>query len=221
MENILKSIIISLISGGGTAFLIVNFLSKKIVDHQFGKSIERYKFKINSEFDRISKIHEKEFTLLPKLWELIYKTFGFITQITSRIKSYPDLNSLTELELEEFFDQIEYKESMRIKIRKANDRLKVYQEINFWEMSHKMDLNFNEFNNLFFLNRIFISENMDVLFIEIRKELIICSSTINNSNHNGKIDYKFMHSCDKNIEIIESKLDILSENIKEKLLFKE
>ena len=46
-----------------------------------------------------------------------------IAQISSPLQSYPDLNNLTELEIDEFLDMRNFRESIRIKIKEAKEVL--------------------------------------------------------------------------------------------------
>ena len=66
--------------GGGAvaiAYVVFIFLGKNVVENWFSKRMEAYKnaqaqeleefkYKINALFNRVTKIHEKEFEVLPK-----------------------------------------------------------------------------------------------------------------------------------------------------------
>lgn len=75
---------------GGLAFLGFRWLLRKWLDNHFAQQLEEfkreqselleeYRLEINSEFNRISKIHEKEFEVLPEIWGRIQSSYtGFV-----------------------------------------------------------------------------------------------------------------------------------------------
>ena len=81
-ENIYKFIVEVILAGGGGALVaygIFTYFGRSWLDNKFSKGLEnfkhqqnlqmeQYRFEINSLFNRISKIHEKEFEVLPELW---------------------------------------------------------------------------------------------------------------------------------------------------------
>lgn len=109
----ISTIGISLLSSlGGAAGLTVLLIKKygtSIIDNQFAKALENYKFKINSKFDRISKIHEKEFEILPAIWKSIIDANSSFATITKMLQTYPDLDRMTEEERKEYYIEIELK----------------------------------------------------------------------------------------------------------------
>jgi shikimate kinase len=80
LSEVWKQALLVVVSGGGAALLTVQFCKKfgeKWLDAQFAKRLERLKHEqaqeiegmrrnVQWEFSRISKIHEKEFEVLPK-----------------------------------------------------------------------------------------------------------------------------------------------------------
>ena len=53
-------------------------------------------------FNRVTKIHENEFEVLPKAWELLQTALGQIGHMASLLQTYPDFKWMAEAELEEF-----------------------------------------------------------------------------------------------------------------------
>jgi hypothetical protein len=104
-----------IIFGGGSvgvAYLVFTYLGKKWIDNKFEKrltkfdhelnlQIEQYKFEINSLFNRISKIHEKEFEVLPTMWLKLVEAMGKVSQLTDPSQQYPELNKMSKAEIEE------------------------------------------------------------------------------------------------------------------------
>ena len=114
---------ISSIGGAaGIAWLLIKYLGTKIIDSQLEKSLETYRFKVNLRFDRISKIHEKEFNVLPQIWDSIIEANGEFWSVTSPFQQYPDLNKMSSLELEEFFEERKIKTSAKERIINSKDK---------------------------------------------------------------------------------------------------
>lgn len=94
--------------GGGAAaiaYLIFQRLGKKSIDnyfekrlqdhkHELIKQLETYRYEISALFNRITKIHEKEFEVLPLAWANLQKTVGKVAELTSFFKTYPDFRNM-------------------------------------------------------------------------------------------------------------------------------
>ena len=102
-------------AGGSVAvaYLLFVWFGKRIIEHWFStrmeayknaqaQELEDYKYKINALFNRVTKIHEKEFEVLPKAWELLQTALGQIGHMASPLQTYPDFKWMSELEFEEF-----------------------------------------------------------------------------------------------------------------------
>ena len=87
--------------GGGIvviAYGIFILLGKKWIESIFQKNLEIYKrtqnqelenfkYKINSLFSRVSKIHEKEFEVLPEIWSRLHDAKDIISALVSPLHS--------------------------------------------------------------------------------------------------------------------------------------
>jgi len=63
--------------------------------------MEQYRREINALFNRVTNIHEKEFEVLPAAWNKLQNAAGWFAKFTSPYQEYPDLNSMTENQIEE------------------------------------------------------------------------------------------------------------------------
>ncbi len=123
-----------LISAGGSTVLtigVMKFLGNKIIDNLFTKKMKEFEFKINLEFDRISKINTKEFEVLPELWTNFLKVEGVLFSMSKPLQEYTDLSSLNELQLKEFFNESTLLESQKEELLNSNDINKTYTKISF------------------------------------------------------------------------------------------
>ena len=70
---------------GSTAYGWFRFLGQKWIEQKFSKSLEEFKheqakeiakqqLQIDSIFNRVSKLHDKEYEILPQIWKYLNKT---------------------------------------------------------------------------------------------------------------------------------------------------
>jgi hypothetical protein len=103
------------------AYGLYMLLGKRWLDAQFNKNLEKYKAiqekefeeykaKISALFNRITKIHEKEFEMLPILWYKLQDALSYINTISSWYKEFVRLDRLDRLndkELVEFLSGVD------------------------------------------------------------------------------------------------------------------
>ena len=170
-----------IVYGGGSAaaaYALFVFLSKRWLENKFAerlaaykheqaKELEETKFKINSLLNRVTKIHEKEFEVLPEAWKMMLNALGLISNMVSLLKQYPDLNGMTQPMLEEFLASAELHEFEKNEIRNILDKNKYYQERIFWhDISHARKA-FAEFHNYIQQNAIFLGADLKEQFLKM------------------------------------------------------
>lgn len=135
--------------GGGASLVIYNvfkFLAAKWLDERFkknfqqlvhdqNKEIERLKSELTKSFDRASKLHQREFEALPRIWEKVASAYWTTAGFVSPAQMYPDLNRMVPQQLEEFVQASELTEWQRDELMASNDKTKKFQELIFW---HKL-----------------------------------------------------------------------------------
>jgi len=93
--------------GGFVIFLALKSFSGKWLDakfserlvklkHEQSKEIEGLRQLVQWEFSRISKIHEKEFEVLPRAWRLLHEASGYAGHLTTVLNYYPEFEKLSE-----------------------------------------------------------------------------------------------------------------------------
>jgi hypothetical protein len=160
--------------GGGAAIIaygIFKWLGKKWLENFFSKSleafkhqqdlqVEQYRFEINRLFNRITKIHEKEFEILPTAWNKLQEALGRVASFTSPLQSYPDLNHYSEVMVEETLVKTDFSESQKEQIRFAEDKNQLFIKTIFWYELNKSRSAVTEFHNYLALNKIFLSQDL-------------------------------------------------------------
>jgi hypothetical protein len=167
--------------GGGAAavaYLIFTFLGKKWIDnrfaekleatkYEFNKQLEETRYKMNSLFNRVSKIHEKEFEVLPEAWLKMQDALGRISSITSLLQQYPDINGMSLPALQEFLDKSILHEHEKKELLQSNNKQSYYQDKMFWHELRTVEEAFFDFHNYIMRNKIFLSLDLQGHFTKI------------------------------------------------------
>jgi len=167
---------------GGTAAAIAYgvfvFLGKKWIETKFAESLEAYKhkqnkeleevrYRINAQFNRITKIHEKEIEILPLAWSKLNNALGKITYLTSPMRQYQDLDKLTKEQLEAFLAKSTFSDWEKSELQKKEDKLDYYQERIFYHELSDAKTASVDFHNYILDNSIFLSRDIKDKFITL------------------------------------------------------
>ena len=185
MNPILRFVLDVIIAGGGgaaIAYLIFTYLGKKWIDgkfserletfkHELNLQMEQYRFEINSLFNRITKIHEKEFDVLPTAWSKLQNAIGIVANFTSPVQMYPDLNRMNEAQIEETLAKTTLTVSQKNDIRNADDKNQMYIKTIFWYELNEARRNAGEFHNYLVYNKIFLSKDLFDSFSKVDARL--------------------------------------------------
>jgi hypothetical protein len=180
-EVILKFLGKVLAYGGGgaaAAYLVFTFLGRKWIDSRFAERLETYKhelnkeleetrYKVNSFFNRVTKIHEKEFEVLPEAWHKMQDALGLISGFTSIFQQYPDVNRMSQSALQEFLAKSRLHEFEKQELLQADDKMSYYQDKMFWHELRSLEEAFSDFHNYIVRKRIFLSLDLQEQFTKI------------------------------------------------------
>lgn len=119
----------------GASWLETKFAEQlEAYKHKQQKELEHLRLQINTLFDRTTKLHQREFEVLPEAWakltDAYWKTLGFI----SPIKEYPDLSRMSDEYFIEFVDtsQLLQSEKEELKRQDGQDRNTFYTRHIYW-----------------------------------------------------------------------------------------
>jgi hypothetical protein len=152
---------------GGAGYTAFQFFGKKWLDahfaerlekfrHEQNQEIERLRYRVNALMDRTAKLHQHEFEVLPEVWSRLGIAFTAATDFTSRLVSYPDLDSMQSAQFSEFIGKSELPDWQKEELRECKDRNDRYQEMIFWHRLQKVVDCHAEFHNYFISKGIFI-----------------------------------------------------------------
>jgi len=174
-----------LVGGGATgiAYLFLKWFGQKWFENRFAESLEefkrgqselleQFKFEVNSRFNRITKIHEKEFEVLPSAWYKLQDAYGALVGVASPGQDWPSLNDYSTDQLESFLEQCELLDFQKQELRAAVDKLAYYQEKSYWRRLNAARKLLQEFKRYLAYNRIFLSKDLFGLFRKIELAMI-------------------------------------------------
>lgn len=122
------------------AYLIFRFLGTKWLDTKFSERLESYKhaqqqeiehlrYRINSLFDRTTKIHQLEFETLPETWRKLTDAFFYTKETTFSFDQYTNIGVLPDDQATMVLIENELKESDINAIIRAPDRQDAYMKV--------------------------------------------------------------------------------------------
>lgn len=181
MEQIVQFIGKAIAYLGGAAivsYAIFTFLAKKWIESKFAERLETYKHELNKELDqaryrinalfsRVTKIHEKEFEVLPEAWHKMQDALGRISHFTSLFQQYPDLNQMSQPALEEFLEKSRLHKCEKQELLQASDKVSYYEDKIFWHELRDVEEAFWNFHNYIIKNKIFLSPDLQEQFTKI------------------------------------------------------
>ena len=159
----------------GLAFALFRFLGQKWIEGKFAEKLESYKheqnkeienlrFRINTIFSRVVKLHDKEFEILPIAWGLVNDAYQAVLRCISGFRQFPDLDKLSEQELEEFLTGTDFSDTQKNRIRASDQKVGEYGKIVTWveiELARKA---FFEFHSYIVKNRIFLGNELKEMY---------------------------------------------------------
>ncbi|MBI5469443.1 MAG: hypothetical protein HY891_09960 [Deltaproteobacteria bacterium] len=157
------------------AFGLFVFLGKKWIENKFATKLEEYKsaqnreledfrYKINTLFNRVVKIHEKEYEVLPEAWAKLHDAKDYISGLVNLFQTYPDFSRLKEAEIKSILRDYKWKDHQIDELIGADDKNKHFQDRIFWQRLGEARLKFSDFHCYIVRNRIFLSEELKEQF---------------------------------------------------------
>ncbi len=173
------------------AWTLFRFLGTKWIDAHFQKDLAEFNAKKNAEleaikssqaielehlrgriqrlFDRTAKLHQNEFEVLPKIWDLMTKAVSETITFTARMQSYPKISHMGSGELDEFFKASELVvwqqgELRSLKGKAMDDKL---HEMVFWIRLRRVEKRHWDFQNYLISHGIFIEPGLREKFRDL------------------------------------------------------
>jgi len=130
--------------GGGSIALIVFQIFKRLGEkwldarfnerlqnlrHEQAQEIEQLRFKVSTLLDRATKLHQREFEVLPEAWAKLSDAYWKAGALVAPFKEMPDLNRMGELQQDEFIAKSRLLSWQKAEVRDAKDKTAKYNEM--------------------------------------------------------------------------------------------
>lgn len=212
MEEKIFEIIGEIVAYGGgavaIAYLVFTFLGKKTVEVWFDERLKKFEYELNSLFNRVTKIHEKEFEVLPQAWGKLHDLLDSLRQFIRENHHIPELDEMSPSELENFLSKEDLIEEEKRNVRKAKFKRNQY----FFEKSNKIGNACLAFQDYIFKNAIFLSPDIKSEFKKAEEEIRTAwaiRSTAEDSEERRQGITKACQIIEKNIPPIMEKIEEL------------
>ena len=189
--------------GGGSAaiaFLVFQFLGKNWIENKFAQRLEQLKHHQALEIQRLRveidsllsgtiKLQDREFQVLPEAWQKLNEAYELISWLVSPSQEYPDLDRMSEQELEEFLSKTEFSETKKTEIRTSKNKLHCYMDIVFWVRLYKVRTEFAALQKFVARNGIFFPFELKEKFTNISDLLwsALVSKEVGHQAHDYKL----------------------------------
>jgi len=171
--------------GGGAAvitYALFRYLGQRWIENKFAEKLEAYKhaqtkeleeikFKINSLFNRVTKIHEKEFEVLSEAWGKLNDVLNFLSSLVSPYQEYPDFKKMSNSQLEEFLRNARIYDFEKDELRKADNKVEYFIDVIFWHRLNDANRALSDFHLYIQKNQIFLSYDLKEQFMKIDEKI--------------------------------------------------
>lgn len=137
------------------------------------------------------KIQEMDFSVLPEAWAKLDEAHGLVSWLVSPYQEYPDVNRMTDVQLDEFLAGTTFTDSQKDDVRIARDKGKTYQDTLFWHRLKKVRMAFADLQTYLARNGIFLPPDIESKFKNIA-ELLWSALISKEVGHEAK-DWKMQH----------------------------
>jgi hypothetical protein len=141
--------------------------------HVHEKELQELKRKFDIELNRVAKILDKEFSILPEAWVRLQDAYSAVGYIVSLFHSYPDLDRFLPEQREEFIQKSRLNDSHKREVLNAPERnkAKTYQQIIFWYELGDAKTKLAEYSTFIRKNSIFLRKALKEKFLAIESLL--------------------------------------------------
>lgn len=146
----------------------------EVMKHEHQKELEELRTKSQSIFSRISKVHEKEFEILPTAWFKLHEANGSAFNVAGgRFRYSANVGGMSDILLDEFLAGTTFSDFQKKEIREASNRQRRYTEIKDGVELDEAQEQARHFSNYVIQHRIFMSEELKTLFTDFAHDLTV------------------------------------------------
>lgn len=135
--------------------------------HAQQKELEQLRFQINALLDRATKLHQREFEVMPEAWAKLNDAYWKVSAFVSPMQSYPSLDAMSNAQLEEFLKACDLNEWEKAEVLKAAEKTEYYIEHIFWHRLTEAKSIAREAHSFIAKNGIFLPPEIKSQFVEV------------------------------------------------------
>ncbi len=98
------------------------------------QELEGLRFKVSALLDRATKLHQREFEVLPEAWAKLNEAHWKARALVSALKEQPNLDGMSGPQREEFIAKSRLTEWQKTEVREATDPTVKFNELNSWHL---------------------------------------------------------------------------------------
>lgn len=171
---VLEAIGAIIVAGGGIALIVYavfKHLAVKWLDAQFAerlqslqhrhqRELEELRFKIAALLDITTKLHQREFDMLPEAWSKLNDAFWEARATTAVARQYPDIEKMNAAHQAEFIDGCRLQSWEKEELRQSERKNEYYQKRIAWHDLSEARKKSRESHIFLLKNGIFFSEEL-------------------------------------------------------------
>lgn len=181
--SIVSQILLVAGGGGAAAYALFQFLGAKWLENKFSERLEalkheqakdlaEFQLQIDTALDHATKLHSREFDILPKLWEMASAAFNACKWIAAGMQLITTPAEDNGPSLDRWIARQEIEDWQKEELKIAADRGKYLgQALNYRDFNRAERLRF-EFQSFLLTNSIFLAEDMKAAFVGINNRMI-------------------------------------------------
>jgi hypothetical protein len=135
--------------------------------HQQQKELEELRFKISGLLDRTTKLHQREFEVLPEAWARLVLAHAHVQSVVSGLQQYPDLDRMEPSQLSEFLDNSKLANWQKEELKTVADKTRYYTKAIDWQKGAAARETYRDFFLYFRQNAVFIRNEIKSKFSEL------------------------------------------------------
>lgn len=200
LDQLLKAVGGIVLAGGGLSLIVYQafkHLAAKWLDarfeerlqalrHQHGKETEELRFKISTMLDRATKLHQREFEVLPEAWGKLNDAFWNVRAFVHPMQSYPDIDRMSHAQQVEFIRACRLDDWQKTELFSTEKKNDLYQKHIFWHKLSDAQEKYREAYSYIIKNGIFVNDEIRARFSAIH-DLVWNALTEHQLNEEHKI----------------------------------
>jgi hypothetical protein len=221
-SNLLSTFLVALLGAGAGALATVSFAPMKLFEHSLGKALENHRSQIQKRIDRVLKIQNREFEMLPEIWFGIVNTDTLIYKVMKVVQTQPDAEAMSDLEAAEFALANGISESRMKRVRDSSDKNATMTRIIFETKLRDAGMALSELDKAYNSARILLGPDLDNELSKLTSLFIECMTILSVAIYGQeRIHYDSVNQAAEVHKEANPHIDRIRELIKDRLGFEQ